>query len=89
VQHGHIQVNGKKASIPSMVLVSGDVITVKNAEHSRAFATANLEQAEGRGLSPWLALDKNNFEGRITHVPSREEIAPTVNEQLIVELYSK
>jgi small subunit ribosomal protein S4 len=89
VQHGHIQVNGKKASIPSMVLKSGDLVAVKNVEHSRTVAGAFMENAESRGIVPWLALDKSKFEGRINHIPSREEIAPTVNEQLIVELYSK
>ncbi len=89
VQHGHILVNGKKASIPSMILHDGDTVQVKKAEHSRAYVTPHMDAAESRGLSGWLALDKNNFEGRVNHVPSREEIAPAVNEQLIVELYSK
>jgi small subunit ribosomal protein S4 len=89
VLHGHITVNGSKASIPSMVLKAGDVIAVKNQEHCRAFAAQYVEQAESRGIVTWLALDKAAYEGRINHVPTREEIAPTVNEQLIVELYSK
>lgn len=89
VQHGHIQVNGKKASIPSMVLKAGDAVSVKNVEHSRTIAGTFIENAESRGIAPWLALDKAAFSGRINHVPTREEIAPTVNEQLIVELYSK
>jgi len=87
--HGHITVNGKKASIPSMVLKAGDVVQVKNVEHSREYAKQYVEQAENRGIVSWLALDKGQLEGRVVHVPTREEIAPTVNEQLIVELYSK
>jgi len=89
VQHGHIQVNGHKASIPSMVLKAGDVVQVKNSEDSRTYAGLYMDNAESRGISPWLALDKAQCQGRVIHVPSREEIAPTVNEQLIVELYSK
>ncbi len=89
VQHGHITVNGKKASIPSMVLKAGDVIAVKNVEHSRKAAGAFIDNAEARGIVSWLALDKANFEGRVNHIPTRDEIAPTINEQLIVELYSK
>jgi small subunit ribosomal protein S4 len=89
VLHGHILVNGHKASIPSMILKAGDAIQVKNQEHSRNYTKQYVEIAESRGISTWLTLDKNNFEGRIIHVPTREEIAPTVNEQLIVELYSK
>jgi len=89
VLHGHILVNGHKASIPSMVLKAGDAIQVKNQEHSRNYTKQYVEIAESRGIATWLTLDKNNFEGRVIHVPTREEIAPTVNEQLIVELYSK
>ncbi len=89
VLHGHITVNGHKASIPSMVLKAGDAFQVKNQEHSRNYSKQYVEQAESRGIVAWLSVDKNNFEGRVIHVPTRDEIAPTVNEQLIVELYSK
>ncbi|HMO05171.1 MAG TPA: 30S ribosomal protein S4 [Kiritimatiellia bacterium] len=89
VLHGHITVNGKKSSIPSTVLKDGDVVAVKSVEHSKNYAKQYVEQAESRGIVSWLALDKGQLEGRITHIPTREEIAPTVNEQLIVELYSK
>lgn len=89
VQHGHILVNGHKASIPSMVLKEGDTVAVKGAEHSRTVAGSFMDAAESRGIAPWLALNKQAFEGRVTHIPTRDEIAPTVNEQLIVELYSK
>ena len=89
VRHGHIVVNGKKASIPSMLLKEGDVVQVKSNDDSRAYATQYMENAESRGIAGWLVLDKTNFEGRINHIPTRDEIAPTVNEQLIVELYSK
>jgi len=89
VQHGHILVNGKKSSIPSTVLRAGDVIAVKNKEDARTYSAPHMEQAESRGIVSWLALDKAGYEGRVTHVPTREEISPTVNEQLVVELYSK
>lgn len=87
--HGHITVNGRKASIPSMILKEGDVIKVAANDKSRGFANLYIETAVSRGIAPWLQLDKEGLEGRILHVPSREEIAPIVNEQLIVELYSK
>ena len=89
VQHGHVRVNGTKATIPSMVLTSGDVVEVRERPGSRAYATRSLEAAEGRALSPWLSFDKDKLRGEVLHIPSREEIAPIVNEQLIVELYSK
>ncbi|HMP72807.1 MAG TPA: 30S ribosomal protein S4 [Kiritimatiellia bacterium] len=87
--HGHIQVNGHKASIPSMVLKAGDVIKVAPTAKAKGFANQYIDTALSRGIAPWLQLDKENLEGRILQIPSREEIAPIVNEQLIVELYSK
>ena len=89
VTHGHILVNGRRATIPSMILKADDVVQVRDREESRQYSTRYIDSIESRGISPWLALDKQNFSGRILHVPSREEIAPIVNEQLIVELYSK
>jgi len=72
-----------------MVLKAGDVVKVKATEHSRAYAGQYVENAESRGIVSWLAVDKAQLEGKVIHIPTREEIAPTVNEQLIVELYSK
>ncbi len=89
VTHGHIQVNGRKADIPSMTLKPGDVIEVRDRKTARAAAETSMETAESRGISPWLKLSKKEFKGEVLHVPSREEISPVVNEQLIVELYSK
>ncbi|MCX7006938.1 MAG: 30S ribosomal protein S4, partial [Kiritimatiellaeota bacterium] len=89
VNHGHIAVNGHKTSIASRVLKSGDKVQVRDQEQARAYATKFMDNAEARGIVKWLALDKANFEGAVLHVPTREEIAPEVSEQLIVELYSK
>ncbi len=89
VNHGHIRVNGRKASIPSMILKADDVITVRDSKDSRDFATQYMENAESRGIASWLKLNKEAFEGQVLQIPSREDIAPIVNEQLIVELYSK
>lgn len=89
VRHGHIEVNGRKVTIPSACLKVGDVVSVRKSKSSREVATPFSEAGESRGISPWLALDRKNFSGEIKHIPSREEIAPVVNEQLIVELYSK
>ena len=89
VTHGHVEVNGRKASIPSMILKEGDVVTVRDRAQSRQYSGQWMDTAESRGISPWLALDKATFAGRVVKVPSRDEIAPVVNEQLVVELYSK
>lgn len=89
VRHGHVLVNGKKADIPSMVLKAGDVLQVRDRPKSREYAARHMEVAESRGIPPWLSLDRAQFRGEILRIPSREEIAPVVREQLIVELYSK
>lgn len=89
VTHNHVLVNGHKANIASMVLRPGAVVRVKEAARSRARAGTCLEAAEGKTLAPWLSLDAKNFTGEFVRIPTREEIAPVVNEQLIVELYSK
>jgi len=89
VRHGHLTVNGRRADVPSMVLHAGDVVQVRDRKGSRDYAKTFMDNAEARGLSPWLALRKADFAGEILHVPTREEIAPIVNEQRVVELYSK
>lgn len=89
VLHGHVRVNGKRANIPSMVLKSGDHIDVKNKKTSRDLAKKSLDSLEGKTMSPWLLLDNANFRVEILHLPSRDEIAPLVDEQLVVELCSK
>jgi small subunit ribosomal protein S4 len=89
VLHRHIIVNNKRADIPSMLFKAGDRIEVKNNEASRQAAKRCLERTEDKPLSPWLSLDRSNFTGEILRIPSKEEIAPLVDEQLVVELSSK
>jgi small subunit ribosomal protein S4 len=89
VRHGHINLNGRTASIPSMILKAGDTVAVKSAEQSRKYAATFIETAVSRGIVGWLLLDKGAYSGSIQKIPTREELAPTVNEQFIVELYSK
>jgi small subunit ribosomal protein S4 len=89
VRHGHVLVNGNKADIPSMLLKAGDVVQVRDREQSRAYANRHMEVAESRGIVGWLTLDRANARGEVLHIPTRDEIAPVVREQLIVELYSK
>jgi small subunit ribosomal protein S4 len=89
VRHNHVTLDGRKANVPSMIAKEGSVIEVKDNPKSRAAASQSLEAAESRELAPWLALDKQAFKGTVIRVPSRDEISPIVNEQLIVELYSK
>ena len=89
VTHGHITVNGKVASIPSMIIDAGSIVGVKDKASSKAKAASNLEAAEGREIPSWMAMDAKTMKGEFIRVPTRDEIAPNVDEQLVVELYSK
>ncbi len=89
VRHGHVRINGIKVNIPSCRVKPGDVIQARDVKRSRDYSKAHLDAAESRGWPAWLKVDKAEFKAEVLHVPTREEIAPVVNEQLIVELYSK
>jgi small subunit ribosomal protein S4 len=89
VNHGHIQVNGRKAAIASFALKVNDVITVKNHNVSRQLATKNLEVSASRAVPDWLSLDKEGFKGTVMRIPTRDEIQPIANEQAVVEFYSR
>jgi small subunit ribosomal protein S4 len=89
VGHGHVQVNGRKVDISSYNVRVGDKITVKEHARSRGMASRGMELTQINVVPDWLVLDKEAFSGTLARIPSRAEIAPIVNEQLIVELYSR
>lgn len=89
VRHGHIRVNGRKVNIPSYQVKNNDVIGVKESGNSRKFLTAIMELTSGRPLPEWISLDKAQFTGKILRIPERKDIDVPVNENMIVELYSK
>ena len=89
VGHGHVMVNGRKASIPSYALKVNDVITVKKHNVSRQLATKNLEVSASRAVPDWLSLNKEDLKGTVMRIPTREEIRPIANEQAVVEFYSR
>ena len=89
VTHNHVQVDGKAANVPSMIVKPGSVIQVRDRAKSRELATRSLEAAAGKPVVSWVALDAKKLSGELLRIPTREEIAPVVSEQLIVELYSK
>lgn len=89
VAHGHVQVNGRKVSVPSYALKVDDVVEVKNTTVSRQLATKNLEISTSRAVPDWLSLSKDEFKGVVMRVPTREEIQPVADEQAIVEFYSR
>jgi len=88
VTHGHITVNGKKLDIPSYVTKVGDIIGVKEISAAKDFMKMEAESLKEYKVPQWLEKGKG-FEGRISQVPTREMIDPGINEQSIVELYSR
>jgi small subunit ribosomal protein S4 len=89
VSHGHVQVNGRKVDISSFNVKAGDAIMIKDKPQSRRLAAKNLELTQITPVPDWLTVNKDQFAGQVSRIPTREEIAPIVNEQLIVELYSR
>jgi small subunit ribosomal protein S4 len=89
VAHGHILVNGKKVDRPSYLVNQGDKITVKATERSRTFAKSVVAATEGQTLQGWLQLDRNNLEGTVLALPTREDVQIPVEENLIVEFCSR
>lgn len=89
VGHGHVQVNGRKCDVSSYNTKAGDIITVKDKPGSRSLAARGLDLTQIAPVPDWLNLNKDAYSGVVSRIPTREEIAPIVNEQLIVELYSR
>ena len=89
VRHEHFLVNSRKVNIPSFIVNAGDVIQVREKSQSLEPIKAALETAEQRGIPVWLELEKAEFKGHVRQLPSRDQITLPIQEQLIVELYSK
>ena len=89
VRHGHFMVNGKKVDIPSYQLKAGDVIVIREKSRNIQVFTDALEAVVRRSMPQWLDLEKENFKGTIRNIPSREDITMPIQENQIVELYSR
>ena len=89
VRHGHFLVNGRRADIPSYSLRAGDRVSVKAKSANNPAISYAREEVKGRGIPEWLELGADGQEGRFAAVPNREQLNLPVQEQLIVELYSK
>jgi len=89
VRHGHFQVNGKKVDIPSYSTRQGDVVSVITRSQKSPTIEHAREEVKGRGIPGWLSFDAAAGTGRVVSMPTREQINLPVQEQLIVELYSK
>ena len=89
VRHNHFLVNDRKVNIPSYQVSVGDVIQLREKSQKNELIKDNLEGVARRGVPIWLELDTTNFQATVKALPSREEITMPIQEQLIVELYSK
>jgi small subunit ribosomal protein S4 len=89
VRHNHFLVNGKRVNIPSYLVKIGDEITVKENSRTIARISEAVSTVARRGVPQWLELDKESFKGTVKMLPVREELTMPIQEQLIVELYSK
>lgn len=89
VTHGGIQVNGKAVNIPSFQVSAGDVVSVRERSKSQMRIQAALTLAQARPESSWLEVDAAAFSGTFKAMPDRSDLPPDINEQLIVEYYSK
>ncbi len=89
VSHGHVQVNGRGVNIASYNVKPGDEIIIKDRPKSRQLALRNLELTQIAPVPDWLVANRDALSGKVARIPARDEMQPMVNEQLIVELYSR
>ena len=89
VTHGHLQVNGQKVDIPSFSCKPGDVVEVREKTSSRQLAQRSLDESQLRTQPAWLERVEGAFKGSISRLPIRDEMDKSINEQLIVEFYSR
>jgi small subunit ribosomal protein S4 len=89
VRYGHVQVNGKKVNIPSFLVVAGLTIQIKAKDSVIKLVRENLEITKDRTIPSWLKIDTANLKAEVLKMPLRDEVPFAVQEQLIVELYSK
>lgn len=89
VTHGHVQVNGKKVDIPSFLVQPDHTVQIKAKSKNMILVNESVKNVNDANILPWLSLDKVNLAGSMTDKPIRNEIPEIINEQLIIELYSK
>jgi len=89
VRHGHFSVNGRKLNVPSAVLKAGDVVQVRERSRKMTGLIESLDAIERRGVPAWIELSRDEFKAEVKAYPSREDITMPIEEQMIVELYSK
>ena len=89
ISHNHILVNGKRVNIPSYIVKAGDVIEIREKSRKMPLINEAVEAVERLGVPSWLALEKENYRGKVIAFPERKDLTMPVQEQLIVELYSR
>ena len=89
VNHRHVMVNGRTVDIPSFQLKAGDELQIREKSRKNEGIKGNLEAAQSRGIPDWIQVDAENFRGTVVSLPGREHVTLPIQEQLIVELYSK
>jgi small subunit ribosomal protein S4 len=89
VRHGHVVVNQHRVTIPSYLVNSGDEVQIKESSRKITHIQESVDLAQRRGLPEWLEVNKDTFTGRVRALPTRAQLTLPINEQLIVELYSK
>jgi small subunit ribosomal protein S4 len=89
VRHGHVRVNGRVVDIPSLQVKAGDEISLREKSKQLGMVLSSLEARKGQGVPEWMELNAEQASGRILNIPTRASIPVPINEQLIVELYSK
>lgn len=89
ISHGHILMNGKKITVAGALVKTGDVIEIRERSRDLAAIQGAMEAVDSRGIPDWLELDRGSFKGVVRALPAKEQIALPVNEQMIVELYSR
>lgn len=89
IRHGHILVNGKRVDIPSYLLKSGDVVEIAEKSREMTGIKAAVAGQEGKSIPKWLEVDRANFKGTVVNLPAKDDFTLPVQEQLVVELYSR
>jgi len=89
VMHGHVRVDGMRVDIPSYQVRSGQAVEISERARQNDFVKNAVDTAAGRGIPKWLTLEAAAFKGQVISTPTREDVPLDINEQLIVELYSK
>ncbi len=89
VRHGHVRVGDRRVNIPSYILQPGEVMSVSQKYSKNPQFQQSLETAKSRGTPPWLELGEDQTSGKVISLPKREDVGLPVQEQLVVELYSK